>query len=108
MKFLTVIFGIYILALSVMPCGDTYNAYKTNTVLTENSQSHSHDSDHNDQCSPFCTCACCSISSSSKLAPLNIKITKPEVVSKLTFPHQNFSLVSNYYGNIWQPPRINV
>lgn len=107
MKFFTVIFSIYILALSVMPCSDAYNDCKDNTEFSDNSQSHSHKSDTNDICSPFCTCACCSVSANPKFTPFSIKITKLIAVSKLSFHNREFFLASNFYGNIWQPPKIS-
>lgn len=87
-----------------MPCNDAYNNCKNETVLTED---YNHKSDHNDICSPLCSCTCCSISVNPKLTSFKIDLTKPIVSSKITFPIQDFSFVSNYYGNIWQPPKIN-
>lgn len=107
MKFFTVIFSIYILALSVLPCSDAYNDCNSNTALTENSQNHDHNTDLNDICSPFCTCTCCSISANPKFTPFSIKIAKVVAVSLLKFPNREFSFASNFYGNIWQPPKIS-
>lgn len=107
MKFFTVIFSIYILALSVMPCSDAYNDCKDNTEFADNSQSHNHKSDTNDFCSPFCTCTCCSVSANPNFAPFSIEVKKLVAVSKLSFQNREFFLASNFYGNIWQPPKIS-
>ncbi len=106
MKFFTYIFGIYILALSIMPCSDVYNVSKSNAEVTISENSHEHKTDHNDRCSPFCTCACCSIAANPKFAAFKIHIEKSIVTSKITFPRRDFSFVSNYFGSIWQPPKI--
>ena len=107
MKFFTIIFSIYILALSAIPCNDAHNDCKSNTEITDSSQSHNHRSDHNDGCSPFCACPCCGVSANLKFTPFSFKVATIIAVSKLTFPKRDFTFVSNYYGNIWQPPKIN-
>ena len=107
MKFFAYIFSIYILALSVMPCSDASNDCRSKTEVAERADAHSHKNDTNDICSPFCTCTCCSVSANPKFTPFSIKIAKLVVVSKLTFPNREFSFVSNFYGNIWRPPKIS-
>jgi hypothetical protein len=37
---------------------------------------------------------------------LSIKVNNP-IASNLKIPVFNFSLASNYYGSIWQPPKIS-
>ena len=108
MKFFTVIFSIYILALSVMPCSDAYNDCKDNTEFSDNSQSHSHKSDTNDICSPFCLCDCCGMVSGIVLQwnvynlvkAKTFELSKPEIYYKSIF-------IPCYFGKIWQPPKIN-
>lgn len=107
MKIFTVIFSLYILCLSLMPCSDSFNDCVSNVDLTETTQPHQHKSDHNDLCSPFCTCACCSISASVKFIPFTIKLAKVVTNSKINFPNQEFTFISNFYSNIWQPPKIS-
>lgn len=107
MRLFAYIFSIYILALSVMPCSDAYNDCESDTTYKEYSQAHNHSTDHNDNCSPFCTCTCCSTTANPKFTPLKFQITKPIVSSKITYPIRDFSFISNYCGNIWQPPKIN-
>ena len=107
MKVLTFILAIYILVLSAMPCGDMHNVCNASNAKTELSQNHDHQQDKDDYCSPFCTCSCCSAS----IVALDFKpfqLKKPaefSITQKLTI--RNFSFVSNFYGNIWQPPKIN-
>ncbi len=106
-KVLTFILAFYILVLSAMPCGDMHNDCNGSNAKTELSQNHDHQKDKDDYCSPFCTCSCCSAS----IVALDFKpfqLKKPaefSITQKLTI--RNFSFVSNFYGNIWQPPKIN-
>ncbi|MDE1192707.1 MAG: hypothetical protein PW786_11295 [Arachidicoccus sp.] len=107
MRIFAYIFSIYLLALSAVPCRDIYKICPNNTIIKELSQSQNHEANRDDACSPFCTCSCCNLSANPKFTFLKIEITKLIVVSKITFPIQDFSFVSNYYGNIWQPPKMN-
>ncbi|MGV7107278.1 DUF6660 family protein [Flavobacterium sp. U410] len=107
MKFFVYIFSIYILALSIVPCSDAYNDCKSNIAIKELPQSHDHKSDHNDVCSPFCTCTCCSVSANPKYATFTIKAVKLIIISKIAFPQRDFLFTSNFHGSIWQPPKIN-
>ena len=106
MKFFTLIFSIYILALSVMPCSDVHNVCNTKKSKTELTQTHNHQQDQDDNCSPFCTCACCSTSVVSlDFVPFQIKkTTEFSITQKHTI--RNFSFVTNFFGNIWQPPKL--
>lgn len=106
--FIVYILGIHILALSIMPCSDAYNECQNNTTTQEALQSHNHKNDQNDICSPFCICTCCSSIVNPKFTSLSIRSPKFSIASTIKFPIQDFSLISNYYGNIWQPPKINV
>ena len=90
-----------------MPCSDAYNDCESDTTYKEYSQAHNHSTDHNDNCSPFCTCTCCSTTASLKFIPYKFRVPEPIATSKITYPIRDFSFVSNYSGNIWQPPKIN-
>lgn len=107
MKFFTIIFSIYLVAISFLPCGDAYNDCNNSKPQTETTQDHSHKNDHNDICSPFCTCACCSTTVNFAFQPLKIKEAKLIFAETQKFPIWDFNFVSNFYGNIWQPPKIN-
>lgn len=115
MKILVLIWSIYILALSVMPCTDARNECYNTTIsqigLTEN---HSHTQDANDNCSPFCVCTCCNtITINLDCLPIQIhhfihtavkKITTYFISEKIRI--RRFCFLSNYFDNIWRPPKI--
>lgn len=114
MKWLTVIWAIFVLALNLVPCSDAYNSCNV-TVSSghtaqkdEQATAHAHDTDHDDTCSPFCTCACCGMS----FTDLCIKIptTTPDrnnTYFQKKFVVRNIAFQSSFFGNIWQPPRIS-
>src|SRR5690606_36922533 len=106
MRFLLCIFSLYLLALTAMPCSDMSNNCETATTSITKPVTHNHQSDGDDACGPFCFCSCCSVSTNPKITALEFQIAKP-ITSTITYPVRDFSLISNYYGNIWQPPKIN-
>lgn len=106
MKFFAYIFSIYILALSLMPCTDALGMNAPNTSKTEITKTHNGDAEHNDFCSPFCICSCCNTPVNITFDSFSIKVNKP-VATSLKIPVFNFFFASNYYGSIWQPPKIS-
>lgn len=108
MKLFAFFMAIYILVLSAVPCSDVHNDCNNSKSKTELTQNHDHQQDQDDNCSPFCTCACCGASVVAiDFTPFQIK--KPAeflITQKISL--RNFSFISNFYGNIWQPPKINV
>ncbi|NBA78634.1 hypothetical protein GOQ04_23975 [Emticicia sp. ODNR4P] len=109
MKFFALIFSLYILILSCLPCGDA----KDCKVLDNGKETFSQTDHHNHQedtesCSPFCICACCG-------SNIVFSFQHPVLMTENTpsfFPQreriivENDSFASNFYGNIWQPPKI--
>ncbi|WP_369815746.1 hypothetical protein [Arachidicoccus ginsenosidimutans] len=89
-----------------MPCKDTYT--KTNAAIATISQTdNSHTTNPIDDCSPFCICNCCSSTVALKAAGFFLPLSKPVITTKRIYPIRDFSFISNFYGNIWQPPKIS-
>ncbi|WP_394799436.1 DUF6660 family protein [Ferruginibacter lapsinanis] len=106
-KFLTVIFAIYILLLPCITCADSNECSNTtqSTVFkpSANHQNHQHEEE---ACNPFCNCICC-----GSITVSNILLNKTEgghfLTTKKRKPfYKSISLSSDFYGNIWQPPKI--
>lgn len=99
---------LYFVMLSAFPCSDANNRCESGSAQKEIAQNHKHDQDTDDSCSPFCYCNCCNIS----VAYYNFKslaINHPKVAfvaKKIAL--RNFTLISNYYGSIWHPPKVTV
>ncbi len=104
MRFVAVIFSIYMLVLTAIPCIDSYydvnSPYKTE-LTQENHASHHHND--SDNCSPFCTCNCCatSVVFHTQMAQL----TCFSFTAKQYFPVTSV-FISDPLANIWQPPKI--
>jgi len=100
------IFSLYLLMLPGIACAgeDTCNDEPVNAT----GQTASH-SDHEDEedCGNFCTCSCCvhivSVNFQSAVISNDKTLLKNE---QLSF-YYSISLPSNYFGNIWQPPKMS-
>lgn len=114
MKWLIAFLAVFLMALNWVPCTDANNSCST-TVSTQHKDeksgsttSHEHGNDHDDTCSPFCTCACCGISFTNLSFNIKPSIgqTLPDFFEK-QFVIRSVSFQSSFFGNIWQPPKMN-
>lgn len=101
MKWIYCILSLYILALSLAPCGDSEDCKENmQMIVAEDHSDHEHQSEN---CSPFCTCNCCSV----QVVP-----AKTNVFSLvLNFQNHNGSqfipsMLQEIPLSIWQPPQI--
>ena len=105
MKIITLLFSIYIIVLSCIPCeeAEINIGNKTASYLTETNSPSDHQ--HEDACSPFCICNCCHCSGFYKLND-HTKITLfiKTIIEKQTTEYTS-SLFSNFQNSIWQPPK---
>ena len=104
-KFFWSIFAIYILLISILPCGDSHDEHvdKYKTELSANDHSkHNHETE---SCSPFCHCACCGQTLTFPPGiPLIPKGERPLAFIKAnSIFEQRFN--ATYFANIWQPPQ---
>lgn len=107
------IFTIYMLILSLSPCGDGGSGI---VELTKHyfGIEHNHISDHeqhskgcgDDTCTPFCVCSCCSMSIDlpTKI-PYFVKHPSTKLV-KFTSLETDFTM-SSYILSIWHPPKFS-
>lgn len=107
MKFFTIIFSIYLLALSVMPCADMMECKhqsekSVSPFAANNHEKHSGDSE---QCTPFCICNCCGQTCNSEFNSNHIAVFENPV--EQNFPVYTSAFVPEVYFNIWQPPKIS-
>ncbi|WP_346770863.1 DUF6660 family protein [Flavobacterium filum] len=107
MKLFAFFMAIYILVLSAVPCSDVHNDCNDKKTKTELTQNHDHQQDQDDNCTPFCTCTCCSASVIAvDFVPFQIKNpTVFHISEKVSL--RNFTFISNFFGSIWQPPKIS-
>lgn len=100
------------MVLFIMPCADMYakdiiNIKEYSTKITHQ-DSHEHNQTQ-DLCTPFCLCSCCGMVSGAILLwnvfdigkAKTFDLSKPKIFFKSVF-------IPHYFGEIWQPPKINV
>jgi hypothetical protein len=97
------IFSVYLFLLPGLACAGADNCDdEQERVVTKATEHNEHE---NEDCGNFCTCSCCVHIVSVNFQASAICIDKPLAERiKLSFYH-NISLPSNYFGNIWQPPK---
>ena len=108
MKFLTIIFAFYLLFLPCIPCADKEECNdNSKTEITSSSTNHKDHKNEKENCNPFCSCACCGQIYYPNILSNKVVITKPIGNDKLQFFYTNISLSSDFFGNIWQPPKLS-
>jgi hypothetical protein len=104
---LILIFALYLLMLPCIPCADNKLCNDVNTTEVSidayDHDDHQHDDDN---CNPFCSCACCGQIIFSNLQLANFNVIKPYQNVELKFFYKNRYVSNAYSGNIWQPPKV--
>lgn len=105
MRFICFIFVFLITVLSVKPCSDKlFSVEDDASIIAKTSQKADQSkAEHEDLCSPFCQCSCCSTSTIIS-APTSLTILLNVVQYKYTelLPEK----VLNASTSIWQPPKL--
>ena len=106
MRFFAFIMASLVMALSILPCADAANEKKANNSQSSLvlHQDYKNDQKKKDNCTPFCTCSCCSFS--SYFSPLSkSQGTKIFQAEKYSFYDVAFNAEVHY--SIWQPPKLS-
>jgi len=106
MKFFAFLMASLLLALSILPWAGEGITLKQGKVKAEITKQHDHqEQEHNDACSPFCHCTCCTgfsinhfFDEISSLAGIDSQFYTPYLPGN---PIQ-------YSPSIWQPPKLQV
>lgn len=100
------IFSIYLLVLPGIACADTDNCTdELQSSVTQTGNNTGHENEKED-CGAFCTCSCCVHIVSVNFQSAVIICDKPLLKNKQLSCYCSISLPSNYFGNIWQPPKM--
>jgi hypothetical protein len=101
MRFLAHILVLVVLFLSLIPCSDkiTIDAITAN----DSHSGHDHSEDHREECTPFCTCSCCS-TNIVFLSETIVIAEVPQLFSQNLFFYQESK--SHFFHSIWQPPKV--
>lgn len=109
MKFLSFLIAILVLTLNGMPCSDAgmpeHGNNGTTNARSSAAAQHSSDEEHEDLCSPFCQCACCSL---AYALPLTLP---PGTILKTDWNEQQFASFQQHCPAgialpVWQPPQL--
>ncbi|WP_310586047.1 DUF6660 family protein [Runella sp. MFBS21] len=106
MKILAVILSIYVLVLSGLPCEDDACHGMNNGKASSSQSNHADHQGDTKCCSPFCTCCGSNIAFSFHFPVLVPENRTSFFTQKVKIAFHNDSFFSNFYGNIWQPPKI--
>ncbi|MBB3971266.1 DUF6660 family protein [Mucilaginibacter phyllosphaerae] len=103
MKYLAIVFSIYMTLLSLMPCQDKEDIASNFIFSTSFHSSHSA-KEHSGQevCPPFCTCSCCSTARTLTSKPLTIVFFK---IVESQYPDSKISALQDQPLSVWQPPQ---
>lgn len=110
MQVLKLVFSLYITFLGLLPCQDSLAFVSNDTpasVHVETSDHEHRDSEDEDDCTPFCICACCgaildvppTLLSLAEVVPL-----PPTGATKPDFSHSWNPGI--FVDGSWQPPRV--
>ncbi|WP_143774322.1 DUF6660 family protein [Niastella vici] len=105
MKFFAFIMAVIVLMQSWMPCADdaaVSTGAKANTIISK-SPAQQKDKNHNDNCSPFCQCACCAGFS------INHSFASVSALEVICSQHFTSYLPINIIEialPVWQPPQL--
>ncbi|MBS1752782.1 MAG: hypothetical protein KF741_06270 [Ferruginibacter sp.] len=105
MKIIVFLFSLYLLALPGISCAQSIgcaNEIQNSTAKSENGKQH-----QDEDCGTFCTCTCC-----VHVVTVNQFLSQAVIINNTGNHHNYFNyskhkIPSNYFGNIWQPPRIS-
>ncbi|RYY71277.1 MAG: hypothetical protein EOO13_03675 [Chitinophagaceae bacterium] len=103
MKYFTVLMSLYMLLLSCMPCNDSIDCNEDTGVSVVSKTADHNDHEDEENCTPFCVCACCAAPVFQAPVAFTIRKFCPRI-------QLNFYLEEAFYttsqSRIWQPPRI--
>ena len=99
MKWIILIFSLFIIYALTLPCADKKD--QCAKIHTEKVPEN-HNDDLSDNCSPFCFCTCCSIIVVLSCYHFDCK---PIPVNEIT----DFSIIQSHFAgyipSVWQPPK---
>jgi len=104
MKIIALILSLCILALSAIPCIDAKADLSGHQVEIAQPCKDTHQHNEADNCSPFCTCNCCT--TSVILQEYMAESVCFSFSGKKYFPVSD-NCHSNLLASIWQPPKMS-
>ncbi len=101
MKYLTVIFAIYLLGLTLVPCTDAISETEADLehIIAVDDDHHE---DTLDLCTPFCHCQCCQVHIVMYNTTI-FNVLNSDISTKISIYKENIGI--DYKDPLFQPPR---
>ena len=106
-KIIALIFSIYLLILPCVACAETDTCNDDLQSSVTQTGNHPEPGKEKEDCGSFCTCSCCVHIVSVNFQLYKISAEKLLDRNRLRLFYDDISLPSNYFGNIWQPPKFS-
>ncbi|TCK80918.1 hypothetical protein C8N28_2673 [Albibacterium bauzanense] len=105
MRLFTSFIALYMVLLSLAPCGDKKDCKINSTQPSSISiADHSSEGSHTEEaCTPFCSCSCCSISMLKSNNVYPTKINEEHRDININYSNARLPLTAH---SIWQPPKL--
>ncbi|MCX6307306.1 MAG: hypothetical protein NTY32_00275 [Bacteroidia bacterium] len=101
MRLLALLFSMYILLLTSLPCAEMKEVDRAQLApVSQSSTSHNDCS----ECSPFCTCNCCATPMVCQMDLVIFQVSTIVRKQETTYPKLS---VTQRSGDIWQPPQLS-
>ena len=104
MKFFTLLFNIYLLALSFFPCADVDSCVESNRSITSTDNSNKANHKDSENCTPFCICACCAVPIIHDV--INVNDSSKQIYLAAKYPPLKLTYPSYSSAAVWQPPKF--
>lgn len=104
MKYVSILFSLYLIALTLMPCSDVPKL-KAIELVSCSSQNNYSNSDHctEEGCAPFCSCSCCAV---GKYVDLQARIKLGSPIIQVTYVIRSNTAIKQQPVDVWQPPKL--
>lgn len=103
MKLVAYLLCFIIISMQSMPCGDTFYSAEGTARISVTQDNHADAPQHNDQCTPFCSCNCCQ----TMVVKVNFNsLEKIPHAQPLNNREYRLPRVASLYYPIWEPPKL--
>ncbi|MBC7615231.1 MAG: hypothetical protein H7202_04120 [Pedobacter sp.] len=104
MKFVSILFSLYLITLALLPCSDVPEL-KGIEQVSYSFQNNYSNSDHCavEGCAPFCSCSCCAI---GKYVDLQATVKLSSPIIQVTYVIRSNTAIKQQPVDVWQPPKL--
>lgn len=103
MKFLTWFVSVLIVVVMCTPCMDSAAAVPMQSASFQTSSPTQDHTAFKDGCSPFCTCACCSVPTFVQNTSISVEVPQQTLAE---YTQKSFGKAIGAEISVWQPPKL--